>query len=737
MEQNNKKQNTEVKQNCEHCKPSVENINNIKYIVKKEPVCSCCGKPESACSSKENNCACEKPLDKQNECLCNEKKGNCECKTGNDNCGCGGKSGGSCCGNHATNKNELKRNIILTGISLVFLILGIINMEKLTGAKFFHYFNFAWGCLIISGTPIIISGVKNIVRGKITSNFLITIAMISSVVLEIIRLCGIEVGGHTSYIVAAGEIAILMSAGGLIEDFIIKRSKKGIERLVNLKPKTAFVKVGNDFVEKNLQDVKIGDVVMIYPNSRVSVDGIVVSGKSSVDASAITGEFVPVDVQENSLVFGGTWNKQGAITVKVSKEPENMTMQKLVKLVEEAEGKKAPISRIADKWASFIVPIAIVSAIIIFFLAKFAFNLTYLNAFIRSVTVLVVFCPCALALATPTAIAAGIGNASYKGIIVKSGEALEIMSKVTDVCFDKTGTLTTGEMKVSKIIPFEVKEKKLLQVLGSTEMLSDHPIAKAIYSYCNAIVKVKKPTESKTLVGSGQSAIIDGNQIDVVTYYKANIKNKEILNQAQLLEKDGNTVIACLSNGVCIGLVCITDTIRKNSNECVRKLENMKLQSSMLTGDNEFVANKVAKECGISHVYSKLMPEEKLSIIKNLQSENKVVCMVGDGVNDAPALATANCSISMGALGNEVAVEASDVAIMTNDINKVSTTLKLSKTVVHTIKRNIFISMGINVLSVVLSLFGLLNPVTGAIVHNISSLFVVISSALILTKKFK
>lgn len=660
--------------------------------------------------------------------------------------------GASCGCGIAHEKDNINRTFIFLAIALVSLIVSFLNLE------IFHYFDPAWIAVILCGYPIFkgaFSALKN--ERQITSALLISVAIIASIALEVVRLSGMmgESDGHGhGYIFAAGEIAFLMGVGGLIEEWTVRKARSGIEKLMKLAPTTVRIKSSSGIIETEIENIKIGDIAVIKPGEIIGVDGEIIMGTTSVDQSSVTGESVPVDKNTGDSVFSGTMNKNGAIEVRITKEVKDMTVNKLISLVEEAEGKKSPISRLADKWASYIVPTAIAVAFIVFGLTYFVFDLSLIDAVIRGVTILVVFCPCSLSLATPTAVAAGIGNGSGRGILIKSGAAIEELAKVKTVAFDKTGTLTEGDMKVVEIFSPEMEEKEFRILMASAESYSDHPIAKAITRFAQG-ENLIEPSHTEAIVGIGAKSVIGDKEVILCAYDKihevilkyaegfgsfteAANKGKNIsieyVNKSREFFDRGETVIGSIVNGKLVGLIGISDTLRKETKSSIEKLKAEGYDVIMLTGDNEKSARIMSEAAGNIDFKHSLLPEDKLKLIEELKTKGKV-CMIGDGINDTPALAIADASVAMGALGSDAAIETADVSLMTSDIGKVPDLLRLSKEVLFTIKRNIGISMTINVLAVILSTMGVLNPVTGAIVHNISSVFVVLSSALILTKK--
>ncbi len=658
-----------------------------------------------------------------------------------DDCDCG-HDHNHASGNHL-DKDTIK-DIVLLSISLVFLVVGYFNWKEISnssGQKWLialYYFNPAWITVILSGTPLFISAIKGIINKKINSPQLITLAIIASIILEILSLCGVivETSGHShSYIFAAGEIAFLMGLGELLEDLTVDKCRSGIERLVALVPKEAFVKQPDgSLVKTRLKNIKIGDIVVVKSGELVAVDGVVVSGEASIDQSSLTGEYLPVDVSVGDNVFGGTMNKNGVIEIEVTKLEKDMTIAKMAELTIEAEGKKAPISRVADKAVKIILPIVLVTALVVGIVAGFGLKVGWVESLIRAVTILVVFCPCALALATPTAVAAGLGNSARHGVLIKSGAALETLASMDTICFDKTGTLTEGKISLDSVVSIGIPEEELLKMAASVEKFSEHPLALAVVEKAKdlSLFDVK---DIKTMQGIGISAVLNGHTIIVESLKKAE-ENGVNLEAAQdsinnALEL-GKTVVAVLQDGQLIGVLAFSDTIRKNAKDVMESLESKHFDTVMLTGDNEKSANYIANECGVKLVKHSLMPEDKLIEIEKLQTEGHKVVMIGDGVNDAPALKLADCSFAMGAMGSDIAIDSADITIMNSDIEKVDDTIRLSKRVMFAIRRNFIISIAINIIAVVLSFFGLLKPWSGALVHNASSVLVVISSVFLL-----
>lgn len=583
----------------------------------------------------------------------------------------------------------------------------------------------AWGTVVISGIPLLYLAVWRIIYNpgisKISSALLITIAMFAAIAI--------------GDLFAAGEVAFIMAIGALLEDATTNRAKKGLKKLISLAP-TQGRRI-RDGKEEMIPAEKIvkGDMLRILPGETVPVDGVIVSGETSVDQSIMTGESLPVDKAAGDTVFCGTINRFGAIDIRATKVGEDSSLQKLIRMVQEAEDKKAPMARIADRVASWLVPVAMLVAAI----AGIA-----TQDIVRAVTVLVVFCPCALVLATPTAIMAAIGQATKHGVIIKSGEALEKMGKVDTIAFDKTGTLTYGKLEVSDVLSFapDLDEEKLLYLAASAEAKSEHPLGKAIVAYAKKRdLPLSESAAFRMTSGKGISAEVDGYQLLCGNEkYLHECGVSVTANAAATLEKlrlQGKASILVAANGQCVGVIALSDVLRPEAAAMVQKLTAMQTNTVLLTGDNQKTADYFATQVGIREVYADLLPEDKVGNIAALQKHGRNVCMIGDGVNDAPALKTASVGVAMGSMGSDIAVEAADIALMSDDISKISYLKRLSGATVKTIKLSITLSMCINFLAVTLSVLGLLNPTTGALVHNAGSCFVVLIAALLYDRKFE
>lgn len=608
----------------------------------------------------------------------------------------------------------------MTIVGGVFLVISFVLPK--VGVKLL--IDPAWITIVISGIPLLYLAIWRIIhnRGmnKISSALLIMVAMIAAIII--------------GDLFAAGEVAFIMAIGAILEDVTTNRAKKGLKKLIGLTP-TQGRRITNGCEELiPTEQIGIDDILRILPGETIPVDGLIISGETSVDQSILTGESLPVDKTIGDEVFCGTINRFGAIDVKAMKVGKDSSLQKLIRMVEEAEQKKAPMARIADKVASWLVPVAMLIAIVTGFVTR---------DIVRAVTVLVVFCPCALVLATPTAIMAAIGQATKHGVIIKSGEAVEKMGKINTIAFDKTGTLTFGKLEVCDVISFDESrnKKNLLSLVASAEAKSEHPLAKAIVSYAKENnVNVTEVENFKMFAGKGISATISGKTMYCGNekYLEANeIKFEESITvQLETLRSQGKALVLVGENTKCIGIIALSDVLRPEAANVIRSLSEMGIKIVLLTGDNKKTAEYFAIQVGLSEIQADLLPEQKVENIAKLQQEGRTICMIGDGVNDAPALKTANVGVAMGSIGSDIAVEAADITLMSDDISKILYLKKLSNTAIKTIKFSIALSMFINFVAVSLSIFGLLNPTTGALVHNAGSCLVVLIAALLYDRKF-
>lgn len=583
----------------------------------------------------------------------------------------------------------------------------------------------AWITVIVSGLPLLYLALWRVVHNtgisKISSALLISIAMFAAVAI--------------GDLFAAGEVAFIMAIGALLEDATTNRAKKGLKKLISLAPVQGRRLVDGREEMIPAAQIRPGDLLRILPGEAIPVDGVIQKGETTVDQSIMTGESLPVDKGQGDAVFCGTINRFGAIDITATKVGEDSSLQKLIRMVQDAEQKQAPMQRIADQCASWLVPVALLIAVLAY---------VFTGNIVTAVTILVVFCPCALVLATPTAIMAAIGQATKHGVIIKSGEALEKMGKVDTIAFDKTGTLTYGRLDVSDVRSFDpaLTEDALLALAASAEAKSEHPLGKAIVAHARAKgLSLQESSRFSMAAGRGVYAEVAGRRLlcGSERFLEANgaTVGETACTALEKLRSQGKASILVAQEEKCVGVIALSDVIRPEARSMVSRLRSMGAGAVLLTGDNQRTANYFAKQAGIAEVLAELLPENKVNAIEALQTQGHTVCMIGDGVNDAPALKTADVSVAMGSMGSDIAVEAADIALMGDDIAKVPYLKRLSNATVKTIKFSIALSMTINFIAIVLSLLEVLNPTTGALVHNAGSCFVVLIAALLYDRKFE
>lgn len=603
----------------------------------------------------------------------------------------------------------IKKDIILLAISGAAVICSLLNLQPLP-------FDIAWLAVILCGLPIIAEAVIGLItRFDIKADVLVSLALTASLLI-----------GETF---AAGEVAFIMQLGALLEELTVARARAGIERLVHLTPQTARVlKNGSEEIISAAQ-VKVGDIIRVLPGETVPADGIIISGQTSVNQAVMTGESIPADKSEGDTVCSGTVNQFGAFEMKAERAGEDSSIQRMVRLVQSADAGKAKIVGIADRWATLIVAGALSAAVITWLIT---------GQIIRAVTILVVFCPCALVLATPTAIMAAIGNATRHGFLVKEGDALERLAVVKTVALDKTGTLTNGEPQViavqSTLSNFSNEE--IYRLAASAEQLSEHPLGKAIVnSYKNEkSAALAKAENFKMLPGRGVAASVGEKQILAgnLQLLSENGVNAGDLSAADDYTNRSCTVTYIAVNGKSAGFIALADTLRTESTAAIGALIRLGVTPVLLTGDNENAAKSIADKLSVSDVKAGCLPEDKLTAIGEYQSKGLSVCMIGDGINDAPALKKADVGIAMGGAGSDIAVDAADIALVSDEIKELPHLIALSRRMMRTVKVNMTFSMLLNLAAVVLAIIGTLNPVVGALVHNAGSVLVITNSALLL-----
>lgn len=609
-------------------------------------------------------------------------------------------------------ENEAKITAVFAGISIISLAFSLSGFPGRTVLPF----DIAWAAIILCGVPILTGAVKGLIwEHDVKADVLVAMALVASVTAE-------------EYF-AAGEVALIMQIGSLLEDYTSEKANESIGKLIRLSPQKAHVVREGKVFEVSPSELQAGDTVRVLAGETVPVDGKILDGETTIDQSVMTGESIPVDKKTGDTVRSGTINRFGTFTMRVEKRSEDSSLQRMIRLTKEAEENKAPIVSLADKWATWLVFGA---------LAWAGGTWMITGEFMRAVTVLVVFCPCAFILATPTAVLAGIGNAAKYGIIIRSGSALEKLSKIKKAAFDKTGTLTCGKPEVADIVTDGCDKNELLRLFAAAESYSEHPLGKAVAdSYKGNTESVR---DFQMQAGQGISAVVAGKKLLAGKgkwLEEQNISVSSFEKQAQKAEETGATLIYAAVDGTCRGLFVLSDTIRSDAAQTISRLKKSGVVPLLLTGDNEAAAGYIAGQVGISEVKSGLLPEEKMRIIEDISKSGGAVCMIGDGVNDAPALTRADAGIAMGGIGSDIAIESADAVLVGDEIKRIPYLFMLTKKVMHKVNVNIVAGMIINITAVILSSAGILNPVTGALWHNFGSVFVVINAALLLQYKDK
>ncbi len=615
---------------------------------------------------------------------------------------------------HLLELGGIKKDITLLVIS------GIAILASLAGVQPFP-FDIAWVAILLCGVPIVLEATIGLVTAfDIKADVLVSLALIASVCI-----------GEDF---AAGEVAFIMQLGGLLEELTVAKARAGIEKLVHLTPQTARVLRGDGREETiPAEQVKVGDRIRVLPGEGVPVDGIIVAGQTSINQAVMTGESLPVDKAVGDTVSSGTVNQFGAFEMEATKVGQDSSIQRMIRLVQSADAGKAKIVGLADRWATWIVVIALTAAALTWLIS---------GQIIRAVTILVVFCPCALVLATPTAIMAAIGNATKHGFLVREGDALERLAKAKIIAFDKTGTLTCGTPEVVKVasVSDAISDAMLYQLTASAEQLSEHPLGKAIVNCYKKDGETLLAVQDFAMIpGHGIRAVLGGLTVlagnpELLQEYGVSMK---IPVEAETYIQKGCTVTYVAVNGSFSGYIALSDTLRKESTAMIGALTQLDVQPVLLTGDRENAARTIAAQLGIVKVKANCLPEDKLTAIGEYQAAGQPVCMIGDGINDAPALKKADVGIAMGGVGSDIAVDAADIALVDDEVKELPHLIALSKRMMTTIKLNMTFSMTLNFIAIILAITGVLNPIVGALVHNAGSVLVITNSAFLLTWRNK
>ena len=620
------------------------------------------------------------------------------------------------------NKTGKYREILV--LSIVPCAVGILILVSWAMAyweigPYFLNAGLALFATLFGGYLRFVSGFKDIFNRKITVNVFVTVALVATIAVGEFR--------------AAAVVVFIMAVAGALETYTLDKTRRSIRNLLDLTPKMATVRRNSEEVLVPVNEVQVGDTVVVRPGGRIPVDGIVVAGQSCVNQAPITGESMPVEKYKGGEVFGGTLNETGRLEIKTTKIGKDTTLARIVHLVEQAQGTKAPIQNLADRFTVWFLPAVLVLAIIAF--------LTSGDVRV-AVSVLLVACPCAFAIATPTAVTAGISNMARRAVLIKGGVFLELAKKMDVLLVDKTGTFTFGKPKVVDIVSLDgMPEEEILRLAAIAEKYSEHPLARSVMARAKKCdIEVPDPDEFNIEVGMGVTARFDGKNIlvgknnflrDKGTHITASIENA-ISEQTE----HGRTTVLVANDLKPVGLIAIADEIRSETPHAIAALKAMGIKEIiMLTGDNHKVAKAVAEEIGVDGFEAELLPEQKLQFVEKLQKQGKVVGMIGDGINDAPALALADVGIAMGAAGTDVAVETADVTLMNDDLSRVVNFMDMSKKVLRRIKLNIFFSIVYNVVGFILAGFGMLTPVLAVVFQEIGCITVVFSSTLLLWAK--
>lgn len=648
--------------------------------------------------------------------------------------------------NEAHNHNLIfgkKTELYFAILCGVFLVLGF-TMEKTTNFPTWISLLSYLIAYFFGGYFITIEAFKKIPKGEFDIDFLMIAAAIGA-----------------AYIGSWAEGALLLflfSLGHALEHYAMNKAKKSIEALSDLSPKIALIKKGNQITETPIEDLKIGDIIVIKPNTKIAADGVIIAGNSSVNQAPITGESMPVDktaiattedlsefkqIDKKHIVFTGTINGDSTMEVKVLKRSQDSTVARLIKMVSQVETQKSPTQRLTKKFEKWYVPIVIIIVVLLCF-AYLVIDETFNESLYRAITVLVAASPCALAISTPSAVLSGIARAAQKGVLIKGGKALEDLGSITTIAFDKTGTLTEGKPRLTNVTALNnFEEKEFLQIVFEVESLSNHPLAKAIAKDIAILhnIHFKNTAKNiKAIQGKGITAVYKNAKVFI-----GNLKLMQdegltiadsVISKMDNLLQNGHTVMLVAYKNETIGVISVMDTPRKTASNTLKKLKAIGIiRMIMLTGDHQNVGNAIAKQIGLTEVKGNLLPEDKVAAIKKLLATDGKIAMVGDGVNDAPAMALSTVSVAMGAAGSDVALETADVALMSDKIENLPFVIGLSRASKRIIKENIFISLGVVAILVPVTILGLTNIGLAVLFHEGSTIVVVLNALRLLAYK--
>ncbi len=609
------------------------------------------------------------------------------------------------------------RGFLLSINTLVTIANGLLLIAGIVASQIFHAAllgNILWiAATLVGGSPIFLLAVRGILKRDLTAGVMVSVAMVAALLI-----------GEYS---AAALVAFMMMFGEMLENFTMARADEALKQLARLIPAQATILRGGQPVVVPIEELQRGDAVVVANGQRIPVDGAVVEGHAAVDESTISGESVPVDKEAGDLVYAGTLNTAGVLQIIARKLGQDTTLGTIVKLVAEAQKNQAPVQRLANRYAQYLVPITFAIAVLVFLAT---------GEIVRSVTVLVVVCPCALVLATPTALAAAIGNAARNNSVVKSGAAMETLAKIDVVAFDKTGTLTVGRPRVVDVVPLDsLPDRVVLSYAASAEKFSEHPLGRAIFD--EAIrqgVSIPDSHATEVVTGLGVRALSGGRQITVgsqrfLSELGLRLSDEHVV-RALALEQQGRTVVPVVLDGQTVGFIALADVVRPEATSIIGDLKAAGVKRTVLiSGDNTAAVRSVAGQLGIDEYHAAVSPKQKLDLIRGLQAQGHSVAYVGDGVNDAPALAVADVGIAMGGVGTDSAIETAKIVLLTDDMRNLPHLLALSRQTLQTVRFNVAFSMSMNVLALVLSMLGVIGPAVGALMHELSALPVLAYSA--------
>jgi Cd2+/Zn2+-exporting ATPase len=611
---------------------------------------------------------------------------------------------------------KTRRSFIFLGLSGITLTFSWI-LEWIGLGPLYLPTGLAIASLILGGYPIVKSAIKTLLIPDLNVDTLVSIAAISAT----------AVGAYRE----AAAVLFIMLLGESLEGITVGKARKAITSLIQLSPKMAWVRREDTEVQVPIEDVKPKEVVIVKPGERISVDGKIISGCASINQSTLTGESIPVEKEVGDKVYCGTFNESGSCEIEATQVADDTKLAQIKRLILEAQAEKSPTQRVMDRFSRYFIPAIILIAFVTFIVT---------GEIIRGITILIVACPCALVLGTPTAVVAAIGNAARRGILIKGGVYLEQMGRLKTLLMDKTGTLTEGRPKVIKMTPFDkLDEKELLYWAAIAEKRSEHPLARAVTKKAEEMgINVPHPKAFENFRGKGVKAQWDSKNIIVGTSEMMKNEGIEIPESAKGLleskEAEGMTSLLVTLDHHLLGVISIADALREGAKEAINKIREQGVSEIwMLTGDSALVADRIGRELGIGYE-AKLLPEDKVVSVKQWKTKGRVVAMIGDGVNDAPALAAADIGIAMGAVGTDVAIETADIALMTDDLEKIPTVIQLSQKALRVIKENIAFALVFNSVLVILSTQGWVSMILGAVMHQASSLLVILNSMRLLRK---